>query len=126
MKVKPFWGSSFYVKEGDAWKVLPCRKPCFLIVPKRTSIWRIDFLGPLFFTSRSVVQKRWASKFVPSDTIEIVPHSPVVKTLAPVARQRSTTSLCGCPNNERRPTEIMAIFGCTAFTKQSVDDERLP
>jgi len=49
--------------------------------------------------------------FFPQLLTVIVPRWPVVHTSAPLARQRSTTSLCGCPKTEVKPTDITAKQG---------------
>ena len=62
----------------------------------------------------------------PSVVMVMVPHSPVVRTVAPFACQRWTTSWCGWPNIELRPTEMIARCGLVARTKSSVEDVLLP
>src|SRR5688500_3608731 len=58
-----------------------------------------------FPLKKSVVTR--SDPFVETD---IVPRSPVIITAAPLADHLSTTSLCGCPNTEDRPTEMIANF----------------
>src|SRR5437016_3323752 len=62
----------------------------------------------------------------PSVVTVIVPHRPVISTSAPLTCQRSTTSLCGWPNIDVWPTEIIARLGRAARTNGSVDDVLLP
>src|SRR5438045_2542750 len=55
------------------------------------------------------------SRSRPSVETEIVPRSPEVITVAPLAFHLSTTSGCGWPKGDERPTEITAYFAPTAL-----------
>ena len=76
------------------------------IVMVTTQVWVVRI--------RTMVEPDTRQTFAYFDEIEMVPRSPVVMTDAPLAFHRSTTSACGWPKGDERPTEITAVLAPTA------------